>query len=205
MTNTRSRHKQATALALRAAAVRLMGDRGYEATSTEEIARAAGVSPRTFFNYFPTKESVVPLPADFMHGLVERALRARPADEDVLQSLAATALATVGSIAALPGADESFAATVRLMFAERQLRQIFLERQTMAEDTAWAVLRERGVAADDLAARAALATVTTLTYLGLRMWAESDGTTPLVDVVARCLALAPDARRFGDAVHASRN
>ena len=198
MTNTRSRHKQATALALRAAAVRLMADRGYEATSTDEIARAAGVSPRTFFNYFPTKESVVPLPADFMHGLVERALRARPADEDVLQSLAATALATVGSIAALPGADESFAATVRLMFAERQLRQIFLERQTMAEDTAWAVLRERGVAADDLAARAALATVTTLTYLGLRTWAEDDGNEPLVDVVARCLALTPDAARFGD-------
>jgi AcrR family transcriptional regulator len=59
VTNTRSRHKQATALALRSAAVRLMADRGYEATSTDEIARAAGVSPRTFFNYFPTKESAV--------------------------------------------------------------------------------------------------------------------------------------------------
>ena len=140
-------------MALRTAAVRLMTDRGYEATSTDDIAREAGVSPRTFFNYFPTKESVVPLPADILPGLVERALRARPADEDVLHSLVATALATVTTIAALPGADESFVATVRLMFGERQLRQIFLERQSLAEERAWSVLLDRGVAADDLGAR----------------------------------------------------
>ena len=91
------------------------------------------------------------------------------------------------------------------MFAERQLRQIFLERQTMAEDTAWAVLRERGVAADDLAAPRRAgdghhAHLPRSAHVGRERRHHT-----LVDVVARCLALAPDARRFGDAVHASRN
>jgi AcrR family transcriptional regulator len=205
VTNTRRQHKQATALALRAAAVRLMTDRGYDGTSTDDIAREAGVSPRTFFNYFPTKESVVPLPPDLLHEVVERALRSRPADEDVVQSLVATALETVAAITALPSADQAAAPTVRLMYAERQLRQLFLERQALAEERAWAVLRERGVAEDDLEARVALATVTTLAYLGLRTWAESDGTEPLIDVVARCLALTPVRARVAEAVRASRN
>ena len=103
MTNTRTRQKQATALALRAAAARLMADHGYDGTSTDEIARAAGVSPRTFFNYFPTKESVVALPEDFLPRLIERALRSRPADEDVLVSLAASAMETVVHHRRAPG------------------------------------------------------------------------------------------------------
>lgn len=41
------------------AGIRLMHERGYEATSTTAIARAAGVSPATLFNYFPTKSSIV--------------------------------------------------------------------------------------------------------------------------------------------------
>jgi AcrR family transcriptional regulator len=59
---TRSRreeHKSRTTNALREAALKLFATKGYDSTTTEEIAEKAGVAARTFFRYFPTKESVL--------------------------------------------------------------------------------------------------------------------------------------------------
>ena len=55
----RDAHKNRTRLALREAALKLFATRGYDTTKTDEIAEKAGVSARTFFRYFPTKESVL--------------------------------------------------------------------------------------------------------------------------------------------------
>jgi AcrR family transcriptional regulator len=44
---------------LQEVALRLIDEQGYERTTVEQIAQAAGVSHMTFFRYFPTKESVV--------------------------------------------------------------------------------------------------------------------------------------------------
>jgi AcrR family transcriptional regulator len=55
----RQEHKLKTQRALQQAALKLFGDQGYDTTTTDEIAERAGVSPRTFFRYFPTKESVL--------------------------------------------------------------------------------------------------------------------------------------------------
>src|SRR5882672_4974919 len=103
---TRAERKLATERALRAAALRLMTESGYDATSTDDIARASGVSPRTFFNYFPTKESVVLLPEQLLPDLVGAALQRRPAGEDVAASLAATALETVSLLSEMAGSED---------------------------------------------------------------------------------------------------
>ena len=55
----RERKKQKTKEAIQRTAMRLFKNRGYEATTIEDIAAAAEISPSTFFNYFPTKEDVV--------------------------------------------------------------------------------------------------------------------------------------------------
>ena len=55
----RDEHKAHTERSLRDAALKLFASQGYDTTTIEEIAEKAGVSARTFFRYFPTKESVL--------------------------------------------------------------------------------------------------------------------------------------------------
>ena len=83
----RERKKRETRRALRTAALNLALDRGPDQVSVEEIADAADVSVRTFFNYFSSKEeALVTWDADLRAELAE-AVRLRPADEPPLTAL----------------------------------------------------------------------------------------------------------------------
>jgi AcrR family transcriptional regulator len=73
----RERKKARTRASLREHALRLFREQGYQATTVEQIAAAAEVSPSTFFRYFPTKEDVV-LQDDMDTRLVEAFVRQPP-------------------------------------------------------------------------------------------------------------------------------
>jgi AcrR family transcriptional regulator len=73
----RERKKARTRASLREHALRLFGEQGYQATTVEQIAAAAEVSPSTFFRYFPTKEDLV-LQDDMDTRMIE-ALERQPA------------------------------------------------------------------------------------------------------------------------------
>jgi AcrR family transcriptional regulator len=74
----RERKKIRTRETIRREAFRLIQENGYAATTVEQIAEAAEVSPSTFFRYFPTKESV--LLADDMDPVILNALEEQPPD-----------------------------------------------------------------------------------------------------------------------------
>jgi AcrR family transcriptional regulator len=66
---------------IRRAAFRLFIERGYDAVTTEEIASAAGVSPRTFFRHVPTKEELLLAPLRYGGAAIVSLLEQRPAAE----------------------------------------------------------------------------------------------------------------------------
>ena len=84
----RERKKLATRAALAQAAWRLTIERGYAHTRIEDIAAAAGVSARTFSNYFSGKdEALLSVGLDRGARMVA-ALRSQPADADLWEALA---------------------------------------------------------------------------------------------------------------------
>ncbi|MEV7977177.1 TetR family transcriptional regulator [Streptomyces sp. NPDC086519] len=81
----RERKKIKTREAIRTATYALVEEQGYEATTIEQIAERAEVSPSTVFRYFPTKEDIVL--TDEYDPLIMEELRSRPADEPWPDSL----------------------------------------------------------------------------------------------------------------------
>jgi AcrR family transcriptional regulator len=89
----RERRKQRTRVAIQREAMRLFAEQGYEATTVEQIADAAEVSPSTFFRHYPTKEDVVLLRD--RDRLMAELILARPADEPAIAAVRAGILAAI--------------------------------------------------------------------------------------------------------------
>lgn len=83
----REKKKERTREAIVQVALQLFEEKGFEATTVEEIAAAADISPRTFFRYFTSKEDVVFLGQDEENALLVELLRTRPPDEPPLDAL----------------------------------------------------------------------------------------------------------------------
>ena len=80
-TGRREASKQATSAALRAAAMRLFAEQGYDATTVADIAGAARVTHRTFYRYFDSKEALLSHEFGSWLTMLADAIRARPAAE----------------------------------------------------------------------------------------------------------------------------
>jgi AcrR family transcriptional regulator len=146
----RERKKARTRAAIREHAVRLFREQGYQATTVEQIAAAAEVSPSTFFRYFPTKEDVV-LQDDMDTRMIE-ALERQPAG---LGPVAAVRAATREVLASYSTADlDLIRETTGLTMTVPEIRSRALDEFARTIGVvAEAVARRAGRPAGDLAVR----------------------------------------------------
>lgn len=88
----RARKKRQTRHALHRAAIELIHEGGLGAATVESIAARAGVSARTFFNYFPTKDAAISGADPELPQRLRDLMLARPAEEDTVTAVRAVTL-----------------------------------------------------------------------------------------------------------------
>jgi AcrR family transcriptional regulator len=169
----RERKKQATREALRAAALRLALERGPDNVRVDDIANAAGVSPRTYNNYFSSREqAIVAAVTAERESRVAAAMLARPPDV----SLSAVVIDAVVGQYTDPG---EHARDVLLMITTSPaLRACYADTAAMIEDPLADALIERSDGMDRLTAQVLAASVGAAVKVALREWLQSTTASP---------------------------
>jgi AcrR family transcriptional regulator len=98
----RARRHQRTARDIRDAALQLFERHGFAGTTVDQIAREAGVSPRTFFRYCASKEDALLLDDEGTEAEILEAISRRGPDDDVLAGLEQTVEAIMSRIEEVP-------------------------------------------------------------------------------------------------------
>ncbi|WP_433894143.1 TetR family transcriptional regulator [Streptomyces sp. CA-111067] len=189
----RERKKQRTRVALRKEAYRLFAEQGYEATTVDQIAAAADVSPSTFFRYYPTKEDVV-LTDEYDPALSD-ALRARPPGEPLIAGIRHSLAESLGRL--LTADREDLMLRTRLSFEDPDIRARSMDEVLRSEAAIAEIVAERtGRAADDLEVRCAAAAIIAVSSAIVRHWVEGDGKEDLLGLYDRHLRLLEDGIRL---------
>lgn len=180
----RERKKLRTRIAIRRATYRLISEQGYDATTIEQIAEAAEVSPSTVFRYFATKEDIVL--TDEYDPIMEAELRNRPADEPPLESLR---FLTAEALTAFLGSEEEeLRQRTRLMVEVPAIRARMTETMSdTAKVLAQALADRSGRNPDDLEVRVFIAAVLGALREATLYWGEHGQQGDLIAVINRSL------------------
>lgn len=170
----RERKRSETHARIQAEAVRLFLEQGFEATTMDHIADAAGVSRRSLFHYFASKEEIVLSTKAGFPAMVAVAIRARPADEPLLV-MVENAFA---DLARAPR-DPTGQALARLINSTPSLAAGDQAKYDAVERALAAALAERkGLAGDDLGCRIAAAVGVDVFRLATQAWVAGAAETP---------------------------
>jgi AcrR family transcriptional regulator len=181
----RERKKQETRAALSWAAIQLVVERGADNVLVEDIAAAAGVSPRTFNNYFSSKgEAIASRHLDRCLRMAAD-LRARPAAEPLWEAITHASLAQLEpgpEVGAHPVPDrDKWVAGVRLMVLAPSLQAEMMRAGAQAEEEiAAAVAARTGTDVDrDLYPRLVATAVMGATNVAMQQWLRTEATADM--------------------------
>ncbi|MFJ6212719.1 TetR family transcriptional regulator [Streptomyces sp. NPDC092296] len=179
----RERKKLKTRQGLRREAYRLFGEQGYDATTVDQIAAAAEVSPSTFFRYFATKEDLVL--TDEYDPAILAALRSRPADEPFMTTARKVLLVLLAEV--YESDHDELLARMRLVNEVPGLRARLAVQTTQSRDLILGALTDRSGGEPTLEMRVAAAGLMAAVTEVILYWADTGGRDHLVDLMSRAL------------------
>lgn len=179
----RERRRRETLRQISDAALDLFERRGVAGTTVDDIAEAAGVSPRTFFRYFPTKEDAVFVDDEQFEAVMREALAAIRAGAPVVTAMEVAWLTLVDGFMRDDAARDRFLRTRRLIGAEPTVLAIALRRDSEHVQTLTdAAVAATGGASDALTAQALVSMVGTTVRIAFDEWARRAEEDPAADV-----------------------
>ena len=187
----RQRKKTATRDRIRASALRLFREQGYDATTVEQIAAAAGVSHMTFFRYFPTKEDVAL--SDSYDPLIADLLAQTPATWPVIQRIRAVLL--LGLRQVYDTERGALLAQNKLIVSTPALRERLWADQVATQQL---ILNALGTGQRDprpsFQDRVTVAACLAAASTAILAWVENDGTPELPDLMEQAFDILADPR-----------
>jgi AcrR family transcriptional regulator len=168
-------------------ALRLFTEQGYDETPISQIALEAGVSQRTLFRYFGTKEDLLGGNEERFGHVLATAISEQPTEADAWTALRA-GLATAQ---ALHDSREQALQRFRLLNSTPSLRAAWLEKRLRFQKDLLPFVKGRmdtAVGETDARALAVIATVFACLDVASTAWVENDGKGDIMDLYDECLA-----------------
>ncbi|MFI0710044.1 TetR/AcrR family transcriptional regulator [Streptomyces inhibens] len=180
------RRRQETRLEIAETAAALFSDQGYDATTVEDIASAAGISLRTFYRYCAAKEDALTPVLTSGVGLLVDALTTRPVDEPLTSAVQA---AFDSSASARRLADpEQARRLVRIMATVPAIRMRWLAAGRDMQDQLVPVLAARkGAPEDSMEVRLLACALIDALSVAMEHWAWQDEPEDVVELTRRAL------------------
>lgn len=168
----RERKKARTRAAIQHHALRLFRERGYAATTVEQVAAAAEVAPSTVFRYFPTKEDLAV--SDEYDPIFIAAFRAQPPGLTPIQALRGAMREVLGGLPADELAEQRDRVT--LVMSEPALRGAAIGNLVETTRVLSEAIGERtGRGPDDPAVRAFTGAALGIMFDVMLRWADDPG------------------------------
>jgi AcrR family transcriptional regulator len=188
----RDLQKEQTRLDLALAALELADTHGLANVRVPQVAAAVGVSPRTFNNYFGSKEAAIVWPSSLRAARMTANLASRPPAEPLADALVAAVAGMYGETE-MDGLPEGWLRRFRaLVAAEPGLHGEYLKVAAAAEDVlAQAIAGRIGTEAGQLEAQVLAAVVAGAERAAVLYWVRHERpSAPLVDVVRDAVSMA---------------